>query len=152
MSQMMTFIRDIYGGSYLEHYGVLGMKWGVRKDRAKAIKKSYSKLRDLDIRSAKRKSRSESYQARGVAKTQRALSAIARGKVERGARIGRRGARLSRKSYRLARSSARLQRRASSWVKSMNKYLGETKMSELTPNQIMLGKKYLADLIDDRKY
>ncbi|MFW5523310.1 MAG: DUF7211 domain-containing protein [Segatella copri] len=28
----------------LMHYGVLGMKWGVRKDRGEAIGKAYKKL------------------------------------------------------------------------------------------------------------
>lgn len=30
------------------HYGVLGMKWGVRRDRAGTISKSFNKLRKLD--------------------------------------------------------------------------------------------------------
>ena len=33
---------------YLKHYGVLGMKWGVRRDRAGTISKSFNKLRRLD--------------------------------------------------------------------------------------------------------
>ena len=32
----------------LLHYGVLGMKWGVRKDRSKTISKAYNKLERLD--------------------------------------------------------------------------------------------------------
>ena len=32
----------------LLHYGVLGMKWGVRKDRSKTISKAYKKLERLD--------------------------------------------------------------------------------------------------------
>ena len=32
----------------LMHYGVLGMKWGVRKDRSKTISKAYKKLERLD--------------------------------------------------------------------------------------------------------
>ena len=33
----------------LYHYGVLGMKWGVRKDRAGTINKAYSKLKKLGV-------------------------------------------------------------------------------------------------------
>lgn len=33
--------------NYLEHYGVLGMKWGVRKDKVKAFNKAGKKLKHL---------------------------------------------------------------------------------------------------------
>lgn len=39
----------------LMHYGVLGMKWGVRKDRGEAIGKAYKKLGALDADIDKKK-------------------------------------------------------------------------------------------------
>lgn len=31
MDEMRSFVDDLYGGGYLEHYGVKGMKWGKHK-------------------------------------------------------------------------------------------------------------------------
>lgn len=42
MSEMNDFIRELYGGSYLEHHGVKGMKWYQHlfgKDRSSSGKK-----------------------------------------------------------------------------------------------------------------
>lgn len=36
------------GRTELYHYGVLGMKWGVRRDRSGTINKAYKKLSKLD--------------------------------------------------------------------------------------------------------
>lgn len=32
MNEMNQFVDDLYGGGYLEHYGVKGMKWGQHKE------------------------------------------------------------------------------------------------------------------------
>lgn len=42
---------------YLKHYGVLGMKWGVRRNRAGTISKSFNKLRRLDSDVSKKRLR-----------------------------------------------------------------------------------------------
>lgn len=49
---------------YLEHYGVLGMKWGVRKDPVRTFKKSQKKLNRLRSKSASLRSKAEKKKAR----------------------------------------------------------------------------------------
>ena len=48
----------------LKHYGVLGMKWGVRKDPVKTYAKAKSKQEKLNTRIAKRKSQLSDWEAR----------------------------------------------------------------------------------------
>lgn len=44
----MDILMHSDGTAELYHYGVIGMKWGVRNNRSRAIQKSYDKLGKLD--------------------------------------------------------------------------------------------------------
>lgn len=67
---MKKLLENIWGRSnmdnndYLTHYGVLGMKWGVRKDPVKTFKKSQKKLNRLRSKSASLQSKAEKKKAR----------------------------------------------------------------------------------------
>ena len=41
---------DDWDGPFLEHYGVIGMRWGVRKNPERAFQKSKRKLQKLNTR------------------------------------------------------------------------------------------------------
>lgn len=53
-------------GEYLEHYGVLGMKWGIRKDPKRAYEKAMDRKHKLDMRAAKGSVRGASLKARSA--------------------------------------------------------------------------------------
>lgn len=73
------------GGEYLEHYGVKGMKWGVRKDPYLAKGRAYMKLRKLQskgkIQKAKewKKAMDETFKGSHANKySEKALTGLAR--------------------------------------------------------------------------
>lgn len=95
---------------YLAHYGVLGMKWGVRKDPDRAYTKSIKKLRKLDSAHAKASARLAKMESKGYeAKSARFAN--------KASKLASRSARLSFKSSKLARKSDKYYDKAmSSWT------------------------------------
>ena len=85
----------------LLHYGVLGMKWGVRKDRSKTISKAYNKLERLDSDIVRRTEQADA-----------AVSRANRGVTSRYKRLKQRADRLQYASDRRRRGLFRNERRA----------------------------------------
>lgn len=67
---------DDWEGPFLEHYGVLGMKWGVRKNRELAYEKASKKMKKL----TQNRTKSELQKTKANLRMQRALAK--QGKVE----------------------------------------------------------------------
>lgn len=84
--------------SELMHYGVLGMKWGIRKDPDKAYAKSIKKLRRLDSAHAKAAARVEKMQKKGY--------------EAKSAKLANKAAKLSSKSAKLSYKAAKLERKS----------------------------------------
>lgn len=95
---------------YLVHYGVLGMKWGVRKDPDRAYTKSIKKLRKLDSAHAKASARLAKMESKGYeAKSARLAN--------KASKLASRSANLYSKSSKLARKSDKYYDKAmSSWT------------------------------------
>ena len=117
--------------SELYHYGVLGMKWGVRRgNTAKAYAKASKKLTKLD----KKVDKAE------------ALARKRRGQVDAAAAsffsTKRRIDKAETRSKKASAKAALRNRKAERWYKSMEKAFADTDIS-MTKEQVAMGKRYM---------
>lgn len=103
---------------YLAHYGVIGMRWGVRHDRQKAYRKAEKKLNKLNSKSEKQSEKAEKHRAKSERK-----AAIGMGSNER--------ARQARLAGKYSRQSEKTSQKAEKWLKSMEDVFSETPVSKL---------------------
>lgn len=126
----------------LEHYGVLGMKWGVRKDPDRAFAKSSDKLRKLDKKVVKSTSRYRKVRAKGERKLANATS---RKELDKAVAYQTKVARKKQKA------DNRL-KRALKWYESMAKTFSNTTLSDVRQDDIELGKTYMQIVFEKKRY
>lgn len=119
----------------LKHYGVLGMKWGVRRGKTtKAYTKASKKLQKID----KKYTKLESKAIKKSANADRLQSS--RNPFKQG-----RGENEEVRAKRLAAKTGRYARIGNKWYKSMEETFKNTDIS-LTSEQRALGEKYVETL------
>ena len=137
----------------LKHYGVIGMKWGVRRGHrakasgsekatkyySKAYRKSSKKADSLQLRAANNelfatKAQSKALNRQLHARSERALRRATKKKIE---------------ANKYALKSSKLKKRAIKWEKKMSKVFSSVKISDIDNESLEKGKKYAYMLMKD---
>lgn len=110
----------------LYHYGVLGMKWGVRRNASKAYAKASRKARKLDSQ---------------IVKTDLKAKKAAR-KSRSWFKDDEQRDYLADEANKLELKAARLRKKAKRWERSMEKTFKNVKMADISPEALDEGRKY----------
>ena len=117
--------------NYLAHYGVLGMKWGVRHNPQRAYEKASKKVGKFQRKIEKYDEKARKRMAKGAAADSRVLF---------------RSPNYAQKQYEKSRvQSARAVKTAqkgAKWVKRMEKEFGKQSIISLDPSVIAAGKAF----------
>lgn len=131
---------EIYSQDELCHYGVLGMKWGVRKDPSKAYRKATRKADKLDKKAVKLGLKAGTSQKKAFkAKTKLLKTDTESEDYE--ARQDKAN-KLEKKYVSLNSKYSKTLSQAKNWTSSMEKAFRNVKLSDISQEDLDAGRRY----------
>ena len=155
-------VRCLGDSNFIEHHGVLGMKWGVRHDP----KRDLNKLYNIDKRANQNLVESGKYQAKAARKRRKANKMMAKALKKGDSKYDRKARRLNKKADRLEKKAGekmyqgRIKDRinpggsfsgsnakAARFAKKLNYDIGDYDLSKLNQNEVYAGRKYAVEFL-----
>lgn len=128
----------------LEHYGVLGMKWGVRKDPSKTYSKAGDKLKKLDKNVDKTQTKAQKSMEKAWSKNNSAQRAFLLKGVKKWRAAGQ-----SNRTIKAYAKNRKAVSKAMRWQKAMEKVFKNVTLNDTDPEIEAIGKKYADKTIED---
>lgn len=121
----------------IQHYGVLGMKWGVRRNPSKAYSKAIKKKEKIDAKVAQVNYKSAKYKMKASKKRAKSKSPLRNSKADQ----------MDYKASKLSYESAKLQKKGLKWVKAMDKTFRDYDVKKLSSSEMAKkGQKYMYEV------
>lgn len=150
------------GTSELMHYGVLGMKWGIRKNPDKAYAKASSKLRKLDKKLTKKNAKTSKLLLKASKKMNKAFTGSAKvsgfGDSETANSVQvinlkkqKKAEKVLTKYYKALYRSDKAKKKAYSWYDKVAKTFEGVELKNIRQEDIDLGYAYAQMLFEDAR-